>query len=65
MNKSSSDDTASYQKYAENILELGTEFETRFKDFDSLEDKFCLFCSIFSINIESVSSYMQMEVIEI
>jgi hypothetical protein len=56
---------SSYQKYAEKILELRTEFETRFKDFDYLEDKFCLFCSIFSIIIESVPSYMQMEVIEI
>ncbi|XP_075210376.1 general transcription factor II-I repeat domain-containing protein 2-like [Lycorma delicatula] len=42
-NKSSLDDTASYQKYAEKISNLRTEFETRFKDFNSLEDKFCLF----------------------
>ena len=35
--------TASYQKYAEKILNLRTEFETRFADFKSLEDKFSLF----------------------
>ena len=65
MNKSSLDDTSSYQKYSEKISNLRTEFETRFKDFNSLKDKFCLFSSIFSINIDSVPSHMQMEVIEI
>ena len=56
---------ASYEKYAEKILSLRNEFKTRFKDFKSLEDKFSLFSSIFSINIELVPHYMQMEVIEI
>ncbi|KFM58258.1 General transcription factor II-I repeat domain-containing protein 2, partial [Stegodyphus mimosarum] len=65
MNKSSLDDTCSYQKYAEKIANLTTEFETRFNDFSSLEDKFFLFSSIFSISIDSVPSHMQMEVIEI
>ncbi|XP_075423872.1 general transcription factor II-I repeat domain-containing protein 2-like [Ascaphus truei] len=65
MNKSSLDKTASYQRYAEKLLSLRTEFERRFADFNSLEDKFYLFSSIFSINIESVPNHMQMEVIEI
>ncbi|UYV74131.1 GTF2IRD2 [Cordylochernes scorpioides] len=58
-------ETASYQKYAEKILSLRNEFETRFSDFKSLEGKFTLFSSIFSINIESVPNHMQMEVIDI
>jgi len=65
MYKSSLDENASYEKYAEKILSLRTEFETRFADFNSLEDKFFLFSSISSINIESVPSDMQMEVIDI
>ncbi|UYV67918.1 hypothetical protein LAZ67_5002499 [Cordylochernes scorpioides] len=65
MYKSSLGETASYQKYAENILSLRNEFETRFSDFKSLEGKFTLFSSIFSINIESVPNHMQMEVIDI
>lgn len=65
MNKSSLGETASYQKYAEIFLSLRIEFETRFADFKSLEDKFSLFSSIFSINIESVPNHMQMAVIEI
>ena len=56
---------ASYEKNAEKILSLRNEFKTRFKDFKSLEDKSSLFTSIFSINIELVPHYMQMEVIEI
>ncbi|UYV83646.1 GTF2IRD2 [Cordylochernes scorpioides] len=63
--KSSLGETASYQKYAEKILSLRNEFETRFSDFKSLEGKFTLFSSIFSINIESVPNHMQMEVIDI
>ncbi|XP_045442552.1 general transcription factor II-I repeat domain-containing protein 2-like [Pipistrellus kuhlii] len=65
MNKSSLGESASYQKYAEKILSLRTEFETRFADFKFLEDKFSLFSSVFSINIDLVPSEMQMEVIEI
>ncbi|UYV71072.1 hypothetical protein LAZ67_8001602 [Cordylochernes scorpioides] len=65
MYKSSLGETASYQKYAEKILSLRNEFETRFSDFKSLEGKFTLFSSIFSINIESVPNHMQMEVIDI
>jgi hypothetical protein len=65
MYKSNLGATASYEKYAEKILSLRAEFETRFADFKSLEDKFSLFSSIFSINIESVPSHMQMEVIDI
>ncbi|UYV66294.1 GTF2IRD2 [Cordylochernes scorpioides] len=58
-------ETASYQKYAEKMLSLRNEFETRFSDFKSLEGKFTLFSSIFPINIESVPNHMQMEVIDI
>ncbi|UYV68357.1 hypothetical protein LAZ67_5004044 [Cordylochernes scorpioides] len=65
MYKSSLGETASYQKYAEKFLSLRNEFETRFSDFKSLEGKFTLFYSIFSINIESVPNHMQMEVIDI
>ncbi|UYV78105.1 hypothetical protein LAZ67_16000132 [Cordylochernes scorpioides] len=65
MYKSSLGETASYQKYAEKNLSLRNEFETRFSDFKSLEGKFTLFSSIFSINIESVPNHMQMEVIDI
>ncbi|UYV63254.1 hypothetical protein LAZ67_2003560 [Cordylochernes scorpioides] len=65
MYKSSLGETASCQKYAEKILSLTNEFETRFSDFKSLEGKFTLFSSIFSINIESVPNHMQMEVIDI
>ncbi|UYV61332.1 hypothetical protein LAZ67_1004422 [Cordylochernes scorpioides] len=65
MYKSSLGETASYQKYAEKILSLRNEFETRFSDFKSLEGKFTLFSLIFSINIESVPNHMQMEVIDI
>ncbi|UYV69004.1 GTF2IRD2 [Cordylochernes scorpioides] len=65
MYKSSLGETASYQKYAEKVLSLRNEFETRFSDFKSLEGKFTLFSSIFSINIESVPNHMQMEVIDI
>ncbi|UYV75065.1 GTF2IRD2 [Cordylochernes scorpioides] len=65
MYKSSLGETASYQKYAEKNLSLRNEFETRFSDFKSLEGKFTLFSSIFSINIESVLNHMQMEVIDI
>ncbi|UYV66580.1 GTF2IRD2 [Cordylochernes scorpioides] len=65
MYKSSLGETASYQKYAEKNLSLRNEFETRFSDFKSLEGKFALFSSIFSINIESVPNHMQMEVIDI
>ena len=43
---------ASYEKYAEKILIQRNEFETMFNDFKSLEDKFSLFSSIFSIYIE-------------
>ncbi|UYV81898.1 hypothetical protein LAZ67_21000070 [Cordylochernes scorpioides] len=53
MYKSSLGETASYKKYAEKNLSLRNEFETRFSDFKSLESKFTLFSSIFSINIES------------
>ncbi|UYV74832.1 hypothetical protein LAZ67_12001195 [Cordylochernes scorpioides] len=65
MYKSSLGETASYQKYAEKILSLRNEFETRFSDFKSLEGKFTLFSSIFSINIESAPNHMQMVVIDI
>ncbi|UYV81730.1 GTF2IRD2B [Cordylochernes scorpioides] len=65
MYKSSLGETASYQKYAEKNLSLRNEFETRFSDFKSLEGKFTLFSSIFSINIKSVPNHMQMEVIDI
>ncbi|UYV76789.1 hypothetical protein LAZ67_14002019 [Cordylochernes scorpioides] len=65
MYKSSLGETASYQKYAEKMLSLRNEFETRFSDFKSLEGKFTLFSSIFSINIESVPNHMQMEVKDI
>ncbi|UYV75177.1 hypothetical protein LAZ67_12002754 [Cordylochernes scorpioides] len=65
MYKSSLGETASYQKYAGKILGLRNEFETRFSDFKSLEGKFTLFSSIFSINIESVANHTQMEVIDI
>ncbi|UYV79854.1 hypothetical protein LAZ67_18000920 [Cordylochernes scorpioides] len=65
MYKSSLGETASYQKYAKKNLSLRNEFETRFSDFKSLEGKFTLFSSIFSINIESVPNHMQMEVIDI
>ncbi|KAK9704344.1 hypothetical protein QE152_g28354 [Popillia japonica] len=64
-NRSNLNDTASYQKYAEKNSNHRTEFETRFKDCNSLEDKLCLFSAVFSINIDSVSSHMEMEVIEI
>ncbi|UYV73786.1 USP2 [Cordylochernes scorpioides] len=63
--KSSLGETASYQKYAEKISSLRNEFETRFSDFKSLEGKFSLFSSIFSINIESVPNHMKMKVIDI
>jgi len=36
----------SYEKYAEKILSLRNEFETKFKDFKSLQDKFSLFSLI-------------------
>ncbi|UYV66056.1 hypothetical protein LAZ67_3006301 [Cordylochernes scorpioides] len=65
MYKSSLGETASYQKYAGKILSLRNEFETRFSNFKSLEGKFTLFSSIFSINIESVPNHMQMEVRDI
>ncbi|UYV64210.1 GTF2IRD2 [Cordylochernes scorpioides] len=65
MYKSSLGETASYQKYAEKILSLRNEFETRFSDFKSLEGKFTLYSSIFSINIELVPNHMQIEVIDI
>ena len=56
---------ASYKKYSDLISNLRTDFETRFQDFNSLEDKFSLFSTIFSINIDLVPRDMQMEVIEI
>ena len=56
---------ASYKKYSDLISNLRTDFETRFQDFDFLEDKFSLFSTIFSINIDLVPRDMQMEVIEI
>lgn len=58
--KSSLSKIASYQKYAENILRPRNEFQTRFGDLMSLENKFPLFSSR---NIMPLN-YMRMEVID-
>ena len=47
------------------ILSLKTEFKTQFTDFNSFEENFSLYSSIFSKNIESVPNHMKMEVIKI
>ncbi|CAH1113532.1 unnamed protein product [Psylliodes chrysocephalus] len=44
-----------YEKYAEK-LKLKTKVKIKIADFKSLEDKFLLFSSIFSIDVESVGT---------
>lgn len=52
------------EDYADLLGNLITEFERRFKEFDSLEPKFAFFLSPFDTGVESVSDEMQMELIE-
>ncbi|XP_049748425.1 general transcription factor II-I repeat domain-containing protein 2B-like isoform X1 [Elephas maximus indicus] len=51
--------------YIAKIVELKTEFQKRFFDFKHYENELTLFSSPFSINIDSVSEELQMEVIEL
>lgn len=55
----------SYRIYTEKMESLLADFEKRFQDFKYQEANFSLFTSLFTVDIDKVPPYLQMEVIEI
>ena len=53
------------KEYSEILLELHEQFESRFKDLEVLASQFDIFVRPFSINIDSVPSTLQLELIDL
>ena len=53
------------KQYAEKVMTLHEEFDSRFQDFFALEKEFTLFSTPMSVNVQSASVEFQMELLDI